>query len=94
VWKATLPSTFLHCLMYVTVEHGHRAEALKVAECAGSVICAHPHAGYTLHNGTCANTTIGVLLERCFTSRSIQASCSAPNDPNPPASDLERLRVR
>src|SRR6202789_1235159 len=33
----------------------------------------------------CANTTIGVLDFKCFTSSSIQASCSLPRVPKPPA---------
>ena len=77
--------------MYVTVQHGHRAEALEVAEARAPSSVPQPHAGYTLHSGTCANTTIGVLLERCFTSRSIQSSCSAPNDPKPTRFQIENV---
>src|SRR5437868_4444813 len=44
-----------------------------------------PHSGYTVHNGTCANSTTGVLLDRADTSFFSHAICSAPSDPSPPA---------
>src|SRR6266481_3811502 len=44
-----------------------------------------PHYGYTFHKGMGANTTIGVLFFKCFTSSSSHSSCSWPSVPSPPA---------
>src|SRR6188474_2265343 len=50
-----------------------------------------PHSGYTVHSGTCAKRTIGVLLESPLTSCFNQAICSAPSEPSPPALRLSTL---
>src|SRR5205807_10369305 len=44
-----------------------------------------PHSGYTDHKGMCANTTMGVLYCKGFTSSSNHSSCSWPSVPSPPA---------
>src|SRR2546429_6333182 len=40
-----------------------------------------PHSGYTDHKGMCANTTMGVLYCKGFTSSSNHSSCSWPSVP-------------
>src|SRR6185312_7263886 len=67
-------------LSTVTDPNGLRYESA----CALSSV-PQPHSGYTVHSGTWAKTTIGVLFERWRTSSSSHSSCSRPSEPMPPA---------
>src|SRR4029078_7206475 len=85
VWDVTFPSTF--CMVWwmcplstVTDPNFLRSDSA----CALSSV-PQPHCGYTLQSGMCANTTIGLMCFKCLTQSFIQASCSAPSVPRPPA---------
>jgi hypothetical protein len=51
----------------------------------------HPQSAATVQNGIWANKTIGVEADLAFRSSASQASCSAPNEPIPPALRLATL---
>jgi hypothetical protein len=50
---------FLHHLVNMPIEHGHRPERFSMANPCS--LCDIPHVGYTAHNGICVNSTIGTL---------------------------------
>src|SRR5207302_11503290 len=64
VWKVTLPSTFLSTWWMWPLSTVTEPKRFNRPSARSASSVPQPHCGYMDHNGTCANTTRGVLAER------------------------------